>query len=150
MSRIYKHASEMKGHKFNFYEVDTIATEKWENPCKIAEALHTERSNKSINKTYEVASCYCSILKNTNTIRQTNNRYSLWFLSIVSIISLPTRQLFRIGRGYTSSVVDFKSNGFRSQSRTKLIWKMVTCIVKDTLSNCHSYPTPSGLRTMRC
>ena len=49
-SLIYKNTVETRVHKFNFDEVEVLATIKWENPRKMIEALHTKRSNDSINK----------------------------------------------------------------------------------------------------
>ena len=51
-----------RGRKFKFDEVEIRAHEKWKNPIKMVEALHTKISNNSINKGWEVQISYSIIL----------------------------------------------------------------------------------------
>ena len=65
---------ETRGHKVNFNEVEILATETWENPRQLMDALHTKLNKTSINKTWEVSRCYQGLLETIKPVRAIINR----------------------------------------------------------------------------
>ena len=61
-SHIYKHYRDTQGHRFNFNDVQILATEKLMMPRRFLEGIYTKFNEKAINRSINVPAYYYGII----------------------------------------------------------------------------------------